>query len=157
MKFYSETLDKIFDTEKDLKAAEKEAAEKEAAKKKASEEKRAEAKVVEDAYKAHNAAKRTYNENVLALRKQYDADLRALKKAFDEAVEAEAKTLDEAAVAFDTALKEFTDKHPEGYHMTLKDSDNICTLVSHGGTPVISNAFDRSFEIFNTLWNAFGF
>lgn len=131
MKFYSETLDKIFDTEKDLKAAEKEAAEKEAAKKKASEEKKAEAKVVEDAFKAHNAAKRTYNENVLKLRKQYDADLRTLKKAFDEAVEAEAKTLDEAAVAFDTALKEFTDKHPEGYHMTLKDGDNVLTLSNN--------------------------
>ena len=130
MKFYSETLDRIFDTEKDLKAAEKEAAEKEAAKKKASEEKRAEAKVVEDAYKAHNAAKRTYNENVLALRKKYDADLRTLKKTFDEAVEAEAKTLDAAAVAFDTALKEFTDKHGS-FHMTLRDGDNVLTLSNN--------------------------
>ena len=142
MKFYSETLDKIFDTEKDLKAAEKEAAEKEAAKKKASEEKKAEAKVVEDAYKAHNAAKRTYNENVLALRKQYDADLRALKKAFDEAVEAEAKTLDEAAVAFDTALKEFTDKHPEGYHMTLKDGDNVLTLSNNQNVNKVPSLLD---------------
>ena len=130
MKFYSETLDRIFDTEKDLKAAEKEAAEKEAAKKKASEEKRAEAKVVEDAYKAHNAAKRTYNENVLALRKKYDADLRTLKKTFDEAVEAEAKTLDAAAVAFDIALKEFTDKHGS-FHMTLRDGDNVLTLSNN--------------------------
>ena len=131
MLYYSEKLDAKFKTVEELKAAEKEAAEKEAAKKKASEEKKAEAKVVEDAYKAHNAAKRTYNENVLALRKQYDADLRALKKTFDEAVEAEAKTLDEAAVAFDTALKEFTDKHPEGYHMTLKDGDNVLTLSNN--------------------------
>lgn len=130
MKFYSEHLDKLFSTVEELKAAEKDATEKETAKKKASEEKKAEAKVVEDAYKAHNAAKRTYNENVLALRKQYDADLRALKKAFDEAVAAEAKVLDETAVNFDTTLKEFTAKHGS-FHMTLHDGDNVLTLSSN--------------------------
>ena len=155
MKFYSEHLDQIFDTEQELKAAEKEAAEKEAAKKKASEEKRAEAKVVEDAYKAHNAAKRTYNENVLALRKQYDADLRALKKAFDEAVEAEAKTLDEAAIAFDTALKEFTEKHGS-YHMTLRDGDNVLTLSNQSSSKMeIIDPFADSMKFLESMINMF--
>lgn len=147
MLYYSEKLDKKFETVEALEAAEKEAAKAEAAKKKASEEKKAEAKVVEDAYKAHNAAKRTYNENVLKLRKQYDVDLRALKKAFDEAVEAEAATLDKAAVAFDTALKAFTDKHPEGWHITLKDNDNVLTLSSNQTVNKVPSIWDP-----NTFW-----
>lgn len=146
MLYYSEKLDKKFETVEALEAAEKEAAKAEAAKKKASEEKKAEAKVVEDAYKAHNAAKRTYNENVLKLRKQYDADLRALKKAFDEAVEAEAKTLDAAAVAFDTALKEFTDKHGS-FHMTLRDGDNVLTLSNNQTVNKVPSIWDP-----NTFW-----
>lgn len=147
MKFYSEKLDRIFDTEKELKAEELKVEKAEAAKKQASEAKKAEAKVVEDAYKAHNAAKRTYNENVLRLRKQYDADLRALKKTFDEAVEAEAKVLDEAAVAFDTALKEFTDKHGS-FHMTLRDGDNVLTLSNSQNEIKIPNIWDS-----NAFWD----
>lgn len=136
MKFYSEKLDKMFDSVEDLQAAEKQAAETEAKKKKASETKKAEAKKVEDAFKALNAAKRKYNTNVLELKKKYNEDLtiireklNELRKVHENAVAAEAAERDDAAVAFDTALKEFTEKHGS-YHMTLKDGDHVVTLSS---------------------------
>ena len=155
MKFYSEKLDKIFDTAEELKAEELKVEKAEAAKKQASEAKKAEAKVVEDAFKACNAAKRTYNENVLKLRKQYNEDLKALKKAFDAAVEAEAKTLDAAAVAFDTALKEFTDKHGS-YHMTLRDGDNVLTLSNQSSSKMeIIDPFADSMKFLESMINMF--
>jgi hypothetical protein len=128
MKFYSETLNQIFDTEDALVAAETAAANAAAAKKNAAEAKKAEATKVEDAFKARNAAKRTYNEAVIALRKQYNADLLALRQAFEAAMAEAKKGLDAAETAYDTALSGFISKYPEGYHMTLKDGDNVATF-----------------------------
>ena len=142
MKFYSEKLDKLFDTEKALVEAElaaKKAAEEKAKK---AEAKKAEAKVVEDAFKAHNAAKKAYNENVIARRKKYAEDLAALKAAFEADVEVEAKKLDAAAKAYDDALSEFTKKHKEGFHMTLKDGDNVVNLHSIGERGMTSSTVD---------------
>lgn len=156
MKFYSEKLDRIFDTEKELKAEELKVEKAEAAKKQASEAKKAEAKVVEDAYKAYNAAKRTHNVNVLNLRKQYNEDLKALKKAFDEATAKETKVLEEAEAAFDAALKEFTSKHPEGYHMTLKDGDNVLTLSSNQNEVKVPTILDP-WEFWNDMIRAWRF
>lgn len=151
MKFYSEHLDQIFDTEKELKAAEKEAADKEVAKKKASEEKKAEAKKVEDAFKALNAAKRKYNTNVLDLKKKYNEDLTVireklneLRKVHENAVAAEAAERDEAEKVYKAALDEFIANHPEGYHMTLKDSDHVVTLS--GSTTESKDLVDQLFD-----------
>lgn len=137
MKFYSEKLDKMFDSVEDLQAAEKQAAEIEAKKKKASEAKKAEAKKVEDAFKALNAAKRKYNTNVLDLKKKYNEDLAVLREKLNElrkvhenAVAAEAAERDEAEKVYKAALDEFIANHPEGYHMTLKDGDHVVTLSS---------------------------
>ena len=137
MKFYSELLDKMFETEMDLVAAEEVAKKEEAKKKKASETKKAEAKKVEDAFKALNAAKRKYNTNVLDLKKKYNEDLAVLREKLNElrkvhenAVAAEAAERDEAEKVYKAALDEFIANHPEGYHMTLKDGDHIVTLSS---------------------------
>lgn len=131
MKFYSEKLDKLFDNEKDL-IKEETAAEKAAIEKtKKAEAKKAEAKVVEDAFKARNAARTEYNKNVAEAKKIYTESLQALRTTFDEAVTAENKKLDEAEKAYDAALKEFIAKHPEGYHLTLTDSDNVVTMFNN--------------------------
>jgi len=144
MKFYSETLDTMFDAIDDLQEAEKRAAEKEAAKKKASDAKKAEAKVVEDAFKSFNAAKRTYNETVLELKKKFNADLTALKKAHELDMQKASKIKEDAELAYQTALNEFIKKHPEGYHMTLKDGDHVVTLSSNVGkeTEAINQLLD---------------
>lgn len=134
MKFYSEKLDRMFDTSEELIAEEEAAFKAEQEAKAKSLTKKAEAKVVEDAFKAHNAAKKVYNETVIARRKKYAEDLATLKAAYDEDIAEETAKLDEAAKAYDQALKEFTVKHPEGYHMTLKDGDNVVTLHTQSNT-----------------------
>lgn len=151
MKFYSEKLDKLFDTEEALireeTAAEKAAAEK-AEKAKA---KKAEALVVEEAFKARNAAVTEYNKKIAAARKQYAEDLKNLRVAFDAEVATETKKLDAAEKAYDTALKEFTTKHPEGYHMTLKDGDNVITLHSDNKTFDFTDAF-KAFDLLDSIF-----
>jgi membrane protein involved in colicin uptake len=145
MKFYSEKLDKLFDTEMDLVAAEEAAKNEELKKKEAALAKKNEAKAVEEAFKAHNQAKKEYNETVVARRKKYAEDLAALRAAYDADIEAVAAKLDAAAKAYDTILNDFIAKHPEGYHMTLKDGDNTFTLSSSGNT--------NSSEIFKNMFN----
>lgn len=161
MKFYSETLDKLFDTEDALNEAEcmaKKAAEEKAKK---AEAKKAEAHAVEAAFKTRNEARRTYNANVLSLRKDYNKQLVDLRKSFEESVEAEAKKLSTAENVYDTALQNFIDKHPEGYHLTLKDGDNVTTLDGNTGRlQAFANdsAIERLFnneKLFNDLFDSF--
>ena len=137
MKYYSEKLNKLYDTEKDLQVAEQALADAEAKKAEAAREKKAEAQVVEDAFKARNAARREYNEKVISLRKEYHDVVVAAKVKFEEGIAEAAKAKDDSENAYNEALKEFTSKHPEGYHMTLKDGDNVITL---------SRARDKDFE-----------
>lgn len=151
MKFYSEKLDKMFDTEKALLSAE-EVAEKAAMEKnKKAEAKKAEAKVVEDAFKARNAARLTYNKNVGEAKHVYTEGLKSLRSSFDAVVVAENKKLDEAEKAYDVALKEFIAKHPEGYHMTLKDGDNVITLHSDNQTTNFTNAL-KAFDLMDLFF-----
>jgi signal transduction protein with GAF and PtsI domain len=133
MKFYSEKLDKMFDTEKQLLEAEEAAFKAEQEAKAKSLEKKAEAKVVEDAFKAHNQAKLEFNQKVALLKKAYHENLINLKKQFNADLQTEEKKLTEAAESYDTALSTFIEKHPEGYHMTLKDGDNVVTISSSVG------------------------
>jgi phage-related protein len=143
MKFYSEKLNKLFETEKELVIAEKEAAEADQKKTEAAKAKKADAAVVEASFKARNAARVEYNTKVMAARKAYNESIAAAKKAFDEAVADATKAKDAAEEKYDKALKEFTAKH-DTYHMTLKDGDNVVT---------ISNANDKSFEHLNRDFN----
>lgn len=145
MKFYSEKLKKLFDTEKELVAAEKVVDEENKKKKLASEQKKEEAKVVEDAFKARNAARREYNTKLVEARKIYNDAIIAAKKAFNETLTSATDVKDKAEEAYNKALKEFTAKY-ESYHMTLKDGDNVVT---------ISNASDKNFETMGKEFNSF--
>lgn len=145
MKFYSEKLKKLFDTEKELVAAEKVVDEENEKKKLASEQKKEEASKVEDAFKARNAARREYNTKLVEARKIYNDAIIAAKKAFNETLTTATDAKDKAEEAYNTALKEFTAKY-ESYHMTLKDGDNVVT---------ISNASDKNFETMGKEFNSF--
>lgn len=145
MKFYSEKLKKLFDTEKDLVAAEKVVDEENEKKKLASEQKKEEASKVEDAFKARNAARREYNTKLVEARKIYNDAIIAAKKAFNETLTSATEAKDKAEEAYNVALKEFTAKY-ESYHMTLKDGDNVVT---------ISNASDKNFETMGKEFNSF--
>lgn len=145
MKFYSEKLKKLFDTEKELVAAEKVVDEENAKKKLASEQKKEEASKVEDAFKARNAARREYNTKLVEARKIYNDAIIAAKKTFNETLTSATEAKDKAEEAYNVALKEFTAKY-ESYHMTLKDGDNVVT---------ISNASDKNFETMGKEFNSF--
>lgn len=145
MKFYSEKLKKLFDTEKDLVAAEKVVDEENEKKKLVSEQKKEEASKVEDAFKARNAARREYNTKLVEARKIYNDAIIAAKKTFNETLTSATEAKDKAEEAYNVALKEFTAKY-ESYHMTLKDGDNVVT---------ISNASDKNFETMGKEFNSF--
>ena len=140
MKFYSEVTKKLYDSQEDLVAAEKAVADAEIKKAEVAKAKKADAQKVEDAFKANNNAKREYNAKVLAARKRYNESVAAAKKAFDEAVTDASNAKDTAEKHYDKMLKEFTEKHPEGYHLTLKDGDNVVTISNQ------SNVFNDSFN-----------
>lgn len=146
MKYYSELTKQLYETEKEAIAAEKKLeVEKAEATKKAS-AKKAEANKVEEAFRARNAARREYNTKVMDARKAYNTALVEAKKAFDAAINDATSTKDKAEEVYNSALKEFTDKHPEGYHMTLKDGDNVITL---------SRSSDKQLEKVSKEYNDF--
>lgn len=146
MKYYSELTKQLYETEKEAIAAEKKLeAEKAEAAKKAS-AKKAEANKVEEAFKARNVARREYNTKVMDARKAYNTALVEAKKAFDAAINDATAAKDKAEEVYNSALKEFTDKHPEGYHMTLKDGDNVITL---------SRSSDKQLEKVSKEYNDF--
>lgn len=157
MKYYSEKLNKLFDTEKELVNAEKAQAAEETKKQKAAEQKKAEAKVVEDAFKARNAARREYNAKVVEARKVYNDAIVAAKKVFDDTITEITTNKDKAEEAYNGALKEFTDKHPEGYHMTLKDGDNVVTLSSSVNDKPVDNAAKEYSDFLKSLINIWKF
>ena len=144
MKFYSDMTKKLYESEEELKTAEKEVADAEAKKAEASKAKKEDALKVEEAFKANNAARREYNTKVLAARKAYNEAVAAAKKAFDAAVSDASNAKDAAEKHYDTMLKEFTDKHADGYHLTLKDGDNVMTISNDIGT--LSESFDKEYN-----------
>lgn len=151
MKFYSEKLDKLFDTEDSLIQAETAAEKEKAEKAEKAKAKKAEALAVEEAFKARNAAVTEYNEKIAVARKLYAESLKNLRADFDGEVAAETKKLDAAEKAYDAALKEFIAKHPEGYHMTLKDGDNVITLHSDNKTFDVADAF-KAFDLMDLIF-----
>lgn len=144
MKFYSEVTKKLYESEEELNAAEKAVADENAKKAEAAKAKKADALKVEEAFKANNDAKREYNAKVLAARKMYNEAVAAAKQAFDGAVSDANDAKDLAEKHYDKMLKEFTDKHPEGYHLTLKDGDNVVTISSN--TNVLNDSFNKEYN-----------
>ena len=128
--FYSRILHKPFDSVKELQEAEAAYYAEQKAKEDKVAQKKADAQKVEEAFKAMNAARREYKEKLTQLTKEYSEELATLKKAFELGKKNIQDTLASAEDNYSKALKEFTDKHPEGYHVTLKDSD-FETTISH--------------------------
>ena len=126
--FYSNILKKPFERLEDLKKAEYVYNEELKAKEAKAAAKKADAQKVEDAFKALNAARKTYKEKLGQLTTEYSETLTELKKAYDLGKKDITSKLAEAEDAYSKALKEFTDAHPEGYHITLKDGDFETTI-----------------------------
>lgn len=152
--FYSNVLNKPFERLADLKRAEEVYYAEQKAKEDKAAQKKAEAKKVEDAFKALNTARKTYKEELAALTKEYSEELEHLKKAFELGKKDIHDTLAKAEENYSVALKEFTTKHPEGYHLTLKDGDFETTISSQTATNAINTDVNtaRLADIINTLF-----
>jgi hypothetical protein len=155
--FYSKVLSKVFDTVEELEVAEAEHAAELKAKEDAAALKKAEANKVEEAFKARNAAVVEYNTKIMAARKEYNDALAAASEAFSLSVAEATKAKEAAESDYSAALKEFTEKHPEGYHMTLKDGDNVMTISSQGDNVAKTvKEYNSLIEyLMNNLWKNF--
>ena len=147
--FYSNVLKKPFERLDDLKKAEYVYFEEQKAKEAKVSQKKADAQKVEDAFKALNAARKTYKEELTQLTKEYADALENLKKAFELGKKDIHDALVEAEDNYSKVLKEFTSKYPEGYHLTLKDGDFETTI---SGSSKISKTADPYADIFKMIF-----
>ena len=143
--FYSRVLQKPFDSLSALKAAEEAYYSEQKAKEDKAAQKKADAQKVEDAFKALNAARKEYKEKLTQLTTEYSEALTDLKKAFDIGKTDIHNTLAAAEDAYSEALKEFTEAHPEGYHVTLRDGDFETTIS--GNISKINNHIENYVDI----------
>ena len=153
--YFSRVLNKPFDTIEELKEAEQTYYDKLKAKEDAANQKKLDAQKVEEALKALNAARKTYKEELTQLTTEYSEELINLKKAYDLGKADIRSNLATAEDAYETALKNFTTKYPEGYHQTIKDGDFETTIsAKSSGTKDAKSSkdFPELAEIFNLIF-----
>jgi uncharacterized protein YdiU (UPF0061 family) len=148
--YYSRVLNQPFDSLIELRAAEAEYYDKLKAKEDKAAQKKADAQLVEEAFKALNTTRRVYKETLLKLTEAYSVDLKKLKETFEADKKEIQDILAQAEETYSKALKAFTDKYPEGYHLTLKDGD-FETTISRS-----NNTVDKSYTIFDIFSSMFG-
>ena len=127
--YYSKVLKEPFESIEALMEAEEAYYAKLKAKEDAAAQKKADAVIVEEAFKALNAARKAYKEDLNEVTRVYSEGLVALKEKFEESCKAIKDTLAAAEVDYANALKAFTEKH-DSYHLTLKDGDFETTISS---------------------------
>ncbi len=147
--YYSKLLKEPFDTVEELQTAEAAYYAELKAKEDAASQKKADATKVEDAFKLLNAARKSYKEDLTQLTREYAESLENLKKAFELGKSDIHNKLAAAEEVYQSALKEFTDKYPEGYHLTLKDGDFETTI---SGSGKIAPKTSDIFEIFDWMF-----
>ena len=144
--FYSRVLGQPFDTLSELMAAEDKYFAEQKAKEDKSAKKKADAQKVEETFKALNAARKAYKENLGQLTEEYSEELTNLKKAYELGKKDLRDKLATAESAYEAALKEFNEKYPEGFHLTLKDGD-FETTIDRKTSAEASDAFDNFFKV----------
>jgi hypothetical protein len=153
MKYYSEILEKNFDSVEDLEKAEEEHKAEQAKKEEAKVLVKKESSEVEDAFKVRNAARKDYNVKLVEARKAYNEALRKAKDEFESSLKESTEALEKAEADYDTKLTAFQKAH-QYYHLTLKDGDNVVTLVSNPGEyqiKTIDKEFDDMLNMFSNL------
>lgn len=155
--FYSKPLKQVFDSLEDLKAAEAKHFAELKAKNEQAAAKKADAQKVEDAFKALNAARKAYKKNLAQLASEYSTAIAELKQAFELGKKDITEKLAAAEDAYNTALKEFNAAHPEGYHVTLKDSDFETTISRSNKVPPKAKESVSDNELVNLFNLLFGF
>lgn len=152
--YYSRVLHKPFDTVNELKKAEEVYYAELKAKEDKTAQKKADAVKVEDAFKTLNAAKKTFKRDLDTVTRTYSENLAALKAAFEKDKAAVYTALAQAEESYSNALKAFTDKYPEGFHLTLKDGDFETTISSAHSSQAKNTKSSYTIDhIFDLLFN----
>ena len=153
--FYSNVLKKPFEKLDDLKKAEEVYFAEQKAKEAKAAAKKTDAMKVEEAFKALNAARKTYKEKLSQLTKEYSDELTRLKEAFEFGKKDIHTKLAEAETGYSNALKVFTNKYPEGFHLTLKDGDFETTISSQPTEDTTKTGIDfaKLSDIFDLMFN----
>ena len=147
--YYSNVLKKPFDSVAALKDAEEAYYAELKAKEDKSAQKKADARVVEDAFKCLNAARKVYKENLTEVTAKYREDLEKLKASFETRRTEIQEALAACEERYSIALKTFTEKYPEGYHLTLKDGDFETTISSRADKKSYIDLIDCFDWLFN--------
>jgi chromosome segregation ATPase len=163
--FYSKPLKQVFDTLEELKAAEAKYFGELKAKEDKAAQKKADAQKVEEAFKALNAARKTFKDDMAQLTKEYSDELTRIKNAFEHGKKDIHGSLAAAEDQYSKALKAFTDKYPEGYHLTMRDGDFETTISGSNKAQVVTNnakakevkKADSDLVSLIDLFNLFGF
>jgi hypothetical protein len=150
--FYSRILKKVFDSVEDLRKAEDAYVLELKAKEDQVATKKADAKKVEDAFKALNAARREYKDKIGEITKVYNDGIVSLKTKYEDSCKLIKEDLANAENIYAGALKEFTTKYPEGYHLTLKDGDFETTISSQSTVTKAEPEQLSLFELFDYLF-----
>lgn len=152
--YYSRVLNKPFDSIEDLKDAEQKYYDELKAKEDKAAQKKADANKVEDAFKALNAERKAYKDNLATITKEYSESLEHLKNAYELGKKDIHNKLAAAEESYSKALKEFTEKYPEGYHLTLKDGDFETTISSQVSSETSKTSVNtaRVADIINALF-----
>lgn len=140
--YYSRLLNKPFDSLTELKEAEATYYAELRAKEDRAAAKKADAAKVEVAFKAMNQARRDYKDNILKLTDLYQQELKTLKANFENEKSRIQSALVDAENTYSSTLKAFTDKYPEGYHLTLKDGDYETSISSTSSDKATDNTQD---------------
>lgn len=148
--YYSKLLNKPFNTVSELKAAEEEYKKAEEEKKAKSEARKAEAKVVEDAFKELNEAKKTAAEAIKEARELATKAYAEVNEKYTAAIKAANELINVAEENYNTKLNDFNKAHPDGYHLTLRDGDNVTNIVYKTNNEFIDNAFNMLRLWFNS-------
>ena len=154
--YYSRVLNKPFDSIEELREAEAAYRVEVKAKEDKAAAKKADAQKVEDAFKALNLARKDYKENLTQLTEEYSKALADLKKAFETGKTDIHAQLAAAEENYQKALKEFTDKHPEGYHLTMRDGDFETTISGSGKVQDTKKVDPNQVNLFNIFDLFFG-
>lgn len=152
--YYSKVLEKPFESISELAAAEDEYFAKIKAKEDKAAQKKADALLVEEAFITLNNTRRKYKEALRNLTEDYSANLVKLKEDFEAKRSEIQEIMAKAEEAYSEGIKAFTDKYPEGYHLTLKDGD-FETTISGSSTKTTGKAFDtnKAFQMIDWLFN----
>lgn len=150
--YYSNVLNKPFESVDELREAEAKYYAEIKAKEDKAATKKADAKKVEDAFKALNQARKIYKEDLTQLTNEYSTALTDLKKAFEAGKSDIHAKLAAAEDVYAKALKEFTDKY-ESYHLTLKDGDFETTISGQSKAQNVKKEDSDLINLFDLLFH----